>query len=102
MLKRKQKSIIGGIACKFQFLKDHNKLHNMRSQCHESVTRHKQKISSAISQMENDSLQDLNCKFEEIALKDECRRTKYELQNALFTKFDVRKERNTEESNEDR
>lgn len=44
----------------------------------------------------------MNCKFEEIALKDECRRTKYELQNALFTKFDVRKGRNTDESNEDR
>ena len=79
MQKRKQRSIIGGIACKFQFLKDHNKVHNMRSWCHESASRHKQKISSTISQMENDSQQDLNCKYEEIALKDECRRTKYEL-----------------------
>ena len=41
MQKRKLKSKIGGIACKFQFLKDHNKVHNMRGWCHESASRHR-------------------------------------------------------------
>lgn len=92
----RHRSTLKGLAkvpFEFIFLKDEGKFEQqMRKQCARSAKDHKANMKNMIARLDKESIHESTVTIEQIiAVEESCLRTKFELENALYQKFDVRK-----------
>ena len=63
---RIQRAKLKGKPCNFKFLRVENEVHDVRNWCHENASKHKEKISRTVSQIENEMKCDLDYQLEDI------------------------------------